>query len=801
MKLMVKIWLLLLAVVVVFMLQQERLSTLVFRHDWPSSQGEKILSGQKRMAEFTARVNRLGAIKINLDVYSQALEGTDTYDALIFRIKEKDAKSWYYQNRYNNIIHGSKWYANLDYERLTHSSIVFPFGFPVIADSRGKTYQIEIESVAGTAAKTFVLNRDRPYFLSLYTRGGIAEFLATKVISLADSLLATPFTIYLLILFLGWLASRRQKISQPYLIWLACLWVLMTGSTLAYLVFGGSEKLEWGIYMVAAAGIIPVSWVLKRAKLAKFQPVFMASWAALILWLLLEGELSWRQLIFLPLGWLTPAILAFFYLDLPYLSLGKMALAWLAAWWGPRLRLGFKPSRRLILILLVPVILILVQKPVDYHHYISYMGPTVDVLAGKQLLQDIPSLYGYLSIHFIAAVLKPFGLSIAHFHLLNSFLFAGYFWLAAMIILKLVKPPLLAAATALIWVTLPTLFSYYSVSFPPQIGPLRFGLSLMIVGILVFLRGNPAVILGSLLAAVALFWSAETAVYVVPAWLMAALAFKRKRAAMGISLFCLFSGLIFLLVLRQGFRFDRFFEFAGSIQGGVVSLPIPLFGNYYPVVLVLILGAVTLVYKFKPLVVFLVVHNLALFSYFVSRSHENNIVNISGFIILELIVILNHSRPKKWQLSVLSLFLILYFFRLTAQALTLKDYIASSARQNWHDWFRSEAVTPWLKTTQPVALLMENGDTRLLIESGITNELPLNPALMHSWLKPGEEYKYIDSAVEKLSSGTLVIVAEDTPDNFLGPVWEKIKRLYELKEIGIMTKEKLTIYAIEAPRI
>src|SRR3989344_721518 len=100
-----KIWLFLLAVFVVFVLEQERFSIVAFWGQLPDFNSEKILAGQKRESEFKARANGLGTIKINLDVYSQEVGGNDTYDSLIFRIKEKGADSWYYQNRYDNIIH------------------------------------------------------------------------------------------------------------------------------------------------------------------------------------------------------------------------------------------------------------------------------------------------------------------------------------------------------------------------------------------------------------------------------------------------------------------------------------------------------------------------------------------------------------------------------------------------------------------------------------------------------------------------------------------------------------------------
>lgn len=806
MKLLIKIWLLLLLVVGTFVIKQERLGTAVFRHRWDRP-GEKIMAGDKRTAELKAKADRLGAVRLNLSVYSQEVDGNDTYDSLIFRIKEEGRQQWYYQQRYDNIIHSQEWYAQRDYGFLDHSRVIFPFGFPPIDNSKGKIYQLEIESVAGSDEKAFAL---KPNFFSFYARGLLPEFVLTKATSLINSLLAVPLVNYLLILFLGVLLARRQKIPRPWLDFLATAWLLLVASVTAFLLFGGSEKLEWGIYVIAGAGMIPLTWILKRVSLTRGQTLFTFSFAALVLWLSLSGNLLNRQLIFLPLALLAPSlsfinllaivvVLAYFSVNFSFMPLWQVGLAWIFCFLAPRIKIRYQPPLWLITIVLIPLIIGSVLKPIDYHHYISFAGAAFDVLKGKQLLVDTPSIYGYLSIHFIAAVLKHVGVTLRSFHFLNMGLFAGYFILACLVIFKLVKNRLWALAIAIMWISLPTIFSYHSVSFPPQIGPLRFGLSLLVIAALAYLPVRLAVILGSLFSAVALFWSAETAIYVIPAWLVTLLVFGKRDRLVGLGLLTMVGSLIYLLLRSNGFSFGRFVEFASSIQGGVVALPIPFFGNYYLAVMVLILGVVAIAYHWQPLMVFLTVHNLAIFSYFVSRSHENNIVNLSGFIILELLVIGQNWRIKKLLIVPLTLFLTLFGFRLFSQIL----------KQDIHGWLPAGSDGPVLTVAleqyrlqnRPVALLADDGDTRLLIESGIKNELPLNPAIMNTWLKPGSEYQYLDPATEKLLPGTLVIVAADTDGGFLAPAWQKIQNLYRLNQVGIIPEVNLTIYEIQTPRI
>lgn len=95
----------------------------IFRNNFknPLKKGEKIIG------EFQAKENNLGIIAIAFDPYYK------TWDDVIFRIKEKNKKDWYFQNKY---------WANqfVDFE-------YFSFGFPIIENSKGKTYVFEIESL------------------------------------------------------------------------------------------------------------------------------------------------------------------------------------------------------------------------------------------------------------------------------------------------------------------------------------------------------------------------------------------------------------------------------------------------------------------------------------------------------------------------------------------------------------------------------------------------------------------------------------------------------------------------------
>lgn len=80
---------------------------------------------------------------------------------IVFRLKEKGAEEWFYESPYF-------------FEQATPSHL-FPFGFPIIEDSEGKTYLVEIEGRGEPNGKTPGLyvfaaadSAGRPYLYSRY---------------------------------------------------------------------------------------------------------------------------------------------------------------------------------------------------------------------------------------------------------------------------------------------------------------------------------------------------------------------------------------------------------------------------------------------------------------------------------------------------------------------------------------------------------------------------------------------------------------------------------------------------------
>ncbi len=125
---------------------------------------------------------------------------------MAFRLKESGRESWYYEANYNT-------------DQFLPGKL-FPFGFPIIPDSNGKTYIFEIESLRGTVGSGIFIDQNPPVFtaVSFLNRGEILnsipkilDFATRKVVNVvADKenlttavIYFSPFIFYLIYLLLS----------------------------------------------------------------------------------------------------------------------------------------------------------------------------------------------------------------------------------------------------------------------------------------------------------------------------------------------------------------------------------------------------------------------------------------------------------------------------------------------------------------------------------------------------------------------------------------------------------------------
>lgn len=149
----------------------------------------ELTQGEKIQGQFTARENHLGIVAIRFWNFYRLND-----DYVSFRIREKTQLDWYYQNSHK-----------VD-QFQPHG--LFPFGFPVIPDSAGKTYVFEAESTTGSTGNAIGLSPIEPVFAARFkyprqlvfsSLSNLIDFLTRKFIDLllTPKFVASSF-IYLL---------------------------------------------------------------------------------------------------------------------------------------------------------------------------------------------------------------------------------------------------------------------------------------------------------------------------------------------------------------------------------------------------------------------------------------------------------------------------------------------------------------------------------------------------------------------------------------------------------------------------
>ena len=101
----------------------------------------ELLAGDKIQGEFLAQENNLGIVSVRFNTFNRI-----NTDIIVFRIKEKNQKEWYYEQSYESSKFGGYPF--------------FPFGFPIIEDSKGKSYMFVLESLKGELGKAVAITTE-----------------------------------------------------------------------------------------------------------------------------------------------------------------------------------------------------------------------------------------------------------------------------------------------------------------------------------------------------------------------------------------------------------------------------------------------------------------------------------------------------------------------------------------------------------------------------------------------------------------------------------------------------------------
>jgi hypothetical protein len=318
-----------------------------------------------------------------------------------------------------------------------------------------------------------------------------------------------------------------------------------------------------------------------------------------------------------------------------------------------------------------------------WHHWGAYIGPSELLLAGAKLFYDFPAQYGFGPTVLIASVCGQSCWSGMYFivglaTLLFSLLIAGIALCSSKqglyehgLIL------LLVIVCCFFWNSYPPNVS--SPTITPSVNGLRFLPVLILVAFLLhFDRGEknqPYVMkLGHMVWAAATIWSIESAFYATFVWWPYYLLRRAERAknnkertiyvlrAIGtlatllvILVLCFLAG--YWYIYKATPSVYGYFAYALNPPG---PMPINTKGAVWFFLSVMVLGTLASWYTFRKYGInpafrrgfLLLLLAYGTFSYFLGRSHDNNILNLSPFLLLVLLHIRVALIPNSWLVGI-----------------------------------------------------------------------------------------------------------------------------------------------------
>jgi hypothetical protein len=349
---------------------------------------------------------------------------------------------------------------------------------------------------------------------------------------------------------------------------------------------------------------------------------------------------------------------------------------------------------------------------------VSFVTGTIDLVKqGGWLLWEVPSQYGFLNI--LVPALFPLDNSWVSLYVVSSALFFVSAWIVYSALKGLGQGVLHKIASLLLTLSSVLMLPGWAPRLAgpisrPQVAAFRFIWVYVLLWILILLTRSGPTGLGSkfskshLMAAGSLcwllgtLWSAESAIYCGLVWLPAAMliVFEQSRS----------SGLGFRPATYQALRFLTwqaatltivligiacyylanlgtlpdwfgFIEHATAYKNGFGSIPMDLNGLVWWMLLGFCGMASTLPYFWKsdrqrlPLVVAALAAVWATHSYYVNRSHENNITNLTPIMLIAIVIVLRALRQtNSYQAGWLAAIMVPFFTMAQVAAFSNTNY-------------------------------------------------------------------------------------------------------------------------------
>jgi hypothetical protein len=143
--------------------KQTTFTTIIQKRSWNSLRlniREDLSENIVISDSFIARSDNLGIVSVPFNTRNKSIEGQ-----IVFRIKEVGGNSWYFQGTYN--------------VNQFQDNIPFPFGFPVINNSRNVKYYFELEPLRASSNNAISISSEK-YYIVKYKFSKL-ELLSSKV--------------------------------------------------------------------------------------------------------------------------------------------------------------------------------------------------------------------------------------------------------------------------------------------------------------------------------------------------------------------------------------------------------------------------------------------------------------------------------------------------------------------------------------------------------------------------------------------------------------------------------------------
>jgi hypothetical protein len=482
------------------------------------------------------------------------------------------------------------------------------------------------------------------------------------------------------------------------------------------------------------------------------------------------------------------------------------------------------------------------MNPGQVHHWGCYTGPAELIRQGGYLLWSVPSQYGFLSI-----------LSIAFFPVESCW---QAFWILQMIFLVLASMMVFYILFSFnktllnyilsISITLCSVFLFpgwvpdlLGVSFFPSVGPFRFFWLYLIVFFIIIQYHRKFVkdqrhenYIGSSIWIIGCLWSFESAYYVSSVWLSYLFfsAFLNsenpKELIKAICRILIIPVLFFLSVVIMVCCFYwirisevpdiySYAEHALSFKNGFFGIEINLKGGFGLLLLLLVFIVTDIGYiyitpgsnrKVIPFLIALYAGAWAFISYFIGRSHENNISNLMPLIIFIAGCFLLIRKYDGVQLNILfrlvTLLLYVMVITLTIGNFNgMKNFLVEIKTGNLNIKSKLPVTDDDVSTAMNLAGITPKDsivylDNTLLVPNARNEKynywLPVNPETIHVPLNEDRIKLYIRRFTKQFRSGGYLIARNGYYSNIesvLRCCFDPVGPAYQWKDISIQRYE------------